>query len=137
MPQGSKHQSFINQKVKATAHKLVRYCCEGRETEGLEAFYAPDAISVEAMPMPGEESNEMKGVDAIKAKHEWWRSNFEVHDASVSHPFMHGNDRFSVIFEMDVTNRMDGTRTKMTEVGVYHCNPEGQIIREEFFYNPE
>jgi len=127
----------MNDKVKNTADKLVHFCREGRELEGLDQYYADNVISAEAQAMPGEASNEIKGIDAIKAKHEWWQNNFEVHSAEVSQPFMHGQDRFSVIFQMDVTNKMDKSRTKMTEVGVYHCNEEGKIIREEFFYNPE
>lgn len=127
----------MSNKINATAQKLVDHCRKGTETQGLDDYYASDAVSAEAMAMPGEASNEVQGVAAIKAKHEWWNSNFDVHETNVTGPYMHGGDRFSVIFEMDVTNKAENSRSQMTEVAIYHCNDEGKITREEFFYNPE
>ena len=121
--------------VRTTAQKLVDNCREGNAAAGLDDYYAADAISVEAAAGPGADSRETPGLEGIKGKHEWWNSNFEVHSATVDGPFMHGDDRFSVIFELDATNKMDNTRSQMKEVAVYHCNPQGQIVREEFFYN--
>ena len=58
----------------------------------------------------------------------------EVHDAKVEGPFLHGEDRFGMIFEMDVTEKASGQRSQMKELGVYTVDGAGKIIREEFFY---
>ena len=92
-----------------------------------------EAVSVEAVQGPGAERRETKGRDAIKGKHDWWYSAMEEHDSTVDGPYMHGDDRFAVIFEMDVTDRASGERTQMKEVGVYTV-VDGKIVREEFFY---
>jgi hypothetical protein len=119
--------------LKATAEKLVAYCRDGREGQGLEEYYDPQAVSVEAMSMDGSD-REARGLEAIKSKHAWWNDNFQVHDVKVEGPFLHGDDRFAVIFEMETSPKAGGDRTRMREVAVYHTNPGGRIVREEFFY---
>ncbi len=119
--------------LKAIADALVAHCRNGTEAEGLATLYAPDAVSVEAMPMPGTDSAEAHGVDAIKAKHAWWESAMETHSATTSDAFLHGDDRFAVIFEVDATTRATGERQAMKEVGVYTVK-DGKIVREEFYY---
>ena len=113
--------------------RLVGLCNEGRDTECLE-FYTQDAVSAEAMPMQGQASAEAVGLDAIRGKHEWWYGAHEVHKSEAQGPFVHGDNRFSVIFNMDVTNKESGQRMQMQEVGQYFVNQEGQIYREEFSY---
>ncbi len=112
------------------ANELVTGCREHREVENLHRLYAPDAISVEAADMG--QGRETKGIEGILGKHAWWDANAEVHDASVTGPFLHGDDRFAVIFRMDVTMK-DMGRTQMEEVAIYHV-AGGRIVREEFFY---
>lgn len=124
----------MNEQLKQLANTLVEYCKTGQEMKGLDTLYAPDCVSAEAMAMPGDDSNEIQGVAAIKGKHEWWNGAFEVHDARVDGPYFHGDDRFSVIFELDSTNRESGVREQMKEVAVYTAR-DGKIVREEFFYN--
>ena len=121
--------------LKATADKLVNFCRENRTIEGLDSIYDPDAVSVEAVLGPGAESRETRGVPAIKGKHEWWLNAMEVHASSLDGPFLHGEDRFAVIFEFDATDRSSGSRMQMKEVGIYTVNEAGKIIREEFYYN--
>lgn len=121
------------EETRAIADTLLTLCNENREREGLDTLYAPDAVSVEAMPMPGSDSAEVVGVDGIKGKHDWWYASFEVHEAGVEGPFMHGDDRFAMIFSMDVTEKASGERSQMREVGVYTV-AGGKIVREEFFY---
>ncbi|MGH6630982.1 MAG: SnoaL-like domain-containing protein [Burkholderiales bacterium] len=113
------------------ANKLVDLCRQGKSEEALSALYAEDAVSVEAAAMPGA-PQEAKGLAAIKAKGEWWFTNHEVHSASVTGPWPHGN-RFIVGFQFDVTNKPSGQRMKMDEVGLYTVE-NGKIVREEFFY---
>ena len=111
--------------------KLVELCSQGKNMEALNTLFAEDAISVEAMAMPGMQQ-EMKGLAAIKAKGEWWVDNHEVHAASVSGPWPHG-DRFIVGFKYDVTNKPSGNRMQMEEAALYSVR-NGKIVREEFFY---
>jgi SnoaL-like domain len=121
------------QDMMALGSELVRLCNEGKESELHAKHYAPTAVSVEAAEFGGGMSAESKGLEAIRAKGEWWLGAHDVHSAKAEGPFVHGGDRFSVIFEMDVTRKEDGQRLQMKEVGVYHVK-KGKIVREEFFY---
>lgn len=112
------------------ANELVAGCRENRTTENLPKLYATDAVSVEAADMGNGRS--MTGLAAIEGKHAWWNDNAEVHSASVDGPYLHGDDRFAVIFHLDVTMKGSG-RSHMDEVAVYHV-AGGRIVREEFFY---
>jgi SnoaL-like protein len=121
--------------LKATAEKLVAHCRAHTEMQGLDELYDPGAVSVEAMPMPGSDSAETKGVAGIKGKHEWWQGAMEMHSATTDGPYLHGDDRFAVIFEFDTTEKASGKRNQMKEVGIYTVNPAGKIVREEFYYS--
>ena len=120
--------------TRATADKLVTLCKEGREHEALATLYREDAASVEAALAPGMESTVTEGMEGLKGKHAWWDANFEVHSAEVEGPFMHGDDRFGVIFAVDSTHKESGHREAMRELAVYHVDGDGRIFREEFFY---
>lgn len=124
---------MFDAKLTEIAHAMVGHVRAGTEAEGLATLYAPQAVSVEAMAMPGSDSREAQGLDAIGAKHAWWAETMEVHSAEVEGPFLCGDDRFAVIFGVDATNRTSGERSKMREIGVY-CVADGRIVREEFFY---
>jgi hypothetical protein len=120
--------------LRATAEKLVATCREGREMEGLDELYAPDAVSVEAMDMNGPGTATAAGLDAIKAKHDWWNNAFEVTGGKIEGPYLHGADRFAVIFAMSTRNKATGETNAMQEVALYTVNDGGRIVREEFFY---
>ena len=124
----------MSDQLKQVAEALVAHCRAGTEAEGLATLYAPDAVSVEAECMPGTDSRESHGVASIKAKHDWWAQAVEMHSATTSDPFLHGPDRFAVIFELDATDRATGQRMAMKEVGLYTVR-DGRIVREEFFYS--
>jgi ketosteroid isomerase-like protein len=113
------------------ANKMVNLCKQGKNHEALSTLFSDDVVSVEAGTMPGMD-REAKGLDAVKAKGEWWMSNHEIHSASVTGPWPH-DDRFIVGFQYDVTNKPSGQRMKMDEVGLYTVK-NGKIVREEFFY---
>ena len=113
------------------AKKLVEFCKQGKNREALDTLFADDAVSVEAMAMPGAQQ-ESKGLAAIKGKGEWWVANHEVHAATITGPWPHG-DRFIVGFNYDVTNTPSGKRMQMDEVGLFTVR-NGKIVREEFFY---
>lgn len=78
----------------------------------------------------------MKGIDAIRRKNQWWLENHEIHGGDVLGPWPHG-DRFIVVFNFDVTPKvgpMAGQRMQMAEAGLYTVK-EGKIAKEEFFYH--
>jgi ketosteroid isomerase-like protein len=99
----------------------------------LMALYGPRVASVEAMGMPGMEDGIVRGKKAIQGKWEWWMSNNEVHSSKASGPFIHGDDRIGVIFEIDVTDKASKKRVQMKELAIYTAR-DGKVIREEFFY---
>ncbi len=118
--------------LKEIADELVAGCREDRAKENLTKIYAPDAVSVEAQDMEGM-GRETHGVEGIRGKHEWWEGAHEVSGASVSDPYIHGDDRFAVIFEVQGKVKDTGETFDMKEVGIYHV-ADGKIVREEFFY---
>ncbi|MEM8617022.1 MAG: nuclear transport factor 2 family protein [Pseudomonadota bacterium] len=111
---------------------LIDHCNRGEETALMQTYYSPDAVSVEAVEMPGM-GREAKGLEAIMAKGEWWVNANEVHSQKLEGPFVHGDDRFSVIFDIDVTEKATGNRTQMREIATYYVEND-KIIREEFAY---
>jgi ketosteroid isomerase-like protein len=114
------------------ANELVAGCREDRTRENLDRLYAPDAVSVEAMDMGG--GRETVGLAGIHGKHDWWEGAFITHGLTVEGPFLHGDDRFAVIFGMDTEDKATGKRTQGREVAVYHVKG-GKIVKEEFFYS--
>ena len=113
------------------ANELVAGCREDRARANLDKLYAPDAVSVEPTDMGG--GRESRGLAAIRGKHDWWEANFDVPVLTVEGPFLHGDDRFAVVFDMETVNKANGERRKDREVGIYHVTG-GKIVREEFFY---
>lgn len=118
--------------LESIANRLVQHCREGTEEQGLAELYAPDAVSIEAGAPEGVDPS-ARGLDSIRAKHVWWAENFEVHSTSATGPFLHGDNRFAVIFAMDVTERASGNRSQSQEVAIYTIAGD-KIICEEFFY---
>ena len=115
------------------AQQLCEHCRNHTELQGLDELYADDAISIEPMVPEGMDPVS-RGRDAIKAKHDWWGTNFEVHEFNLEGPFING-DKFSVIFELDTTEKASGNRWKAREVALYEVE-NGKIARESFFMMP-
>lgn len=113
--------------------RLVALCKEGRNLDAIDELYADDVVSVEATTPP-EGERVSTGIDAVRGKSQWWVENHEIHSASVGGPFPHGDDRFCVLFNFDITHKPSGQRTQMEEVGLYTI-VDGKISREEFFYS--
>lgn len=113
------------------AKTIVSMCSEGKFQEAVEATYSADIVSIEAHAPEGQ-SRESKGIDAVRAKGQWWAENHEVHSAVVEGPLVAGS-YFSVTFKMDVTFKPASKRFVMEEVAVYKV-ADGKIVREEFFY---
>lgn len=112
--------------------KLVALCQQGENLEAIETLYSPDIESVEAMGAPGMD-RVMKGIDAVRGKNQWWLENHEVHGSEAIGPLIN-EDRFAVIFKIDVTPKHTGKRMQMEEVGLYTVK-NNKIIKEEFFYS--
>jgi ketosteroid isomerase-like protein len=117
--------------LKDIADALVAGCRENRTRENLDKLYSPNAVSVEPTDMGG--GREAAGLAAIHGKHDWWEASFDVPALTVEGPFLHGDDRFAVVFDMETVNKASGERRKDSEVGIYHVK-DGKIVREEFFY---
>jgi len=114
------------------ADKLVQLCSEGKFQEAVETLYSPDIVSMEAGAPPGQ-SRESKGLEAVKAKGDWWVANHEVHSATVEGPLVAGS-HFAVTFKLDITFKPQSKRFTMEEVAVYKV-ADGKVVYEEFFYN--
>lgn len=121
-------------KTMEVANQYVALCREGKNADAVATLFDADAVSVEAVAMPGM-AQEARGKAAIKGKGEWWFANHEIHSASITGPWPHG-DRFIVGFQFDVTNKPSGKRMQMNEAGLFTVR-DGKIVREEFFYASE
>lgn len=120
---------------KEVGEKLVALCREGKNLEAVDTLYGADIVSVEAMSTP-EMPAEMRGIEAVRGKNQWWLDNHEIHSASAEGPYPHG-EKFAVKYAYDVTAKagpMAGNRMKMDEVAVYTVR-DGKIVREEFYYS--
>ena len=113
------------------AKRYVELVKEQKNEEALEELFAKDAVSVEAAAQPGQERTK-NGVDAIRAKGEWWIQNHTVHSAQVDGPYPH-DDRFAVRFTYDITFKPANKRFIMNEIGLFTVK-DGKITKEEFFY---
>ena len=111
------------------AKQVVHLTTKQAWREAVDTLYGKDIVSVEADSPPGN-SPEMRGLDAIYGKIEWWTNAMEVQYCKGSGPFV-AHDRFVVQYDMDFTDKESGKRTQMSEVGVYTVK-DGKIVREEF-----
>lgn len=118
--------------LKAVGETLVAANNDGSYKDLINTIYASDCVSVEAASPPGG-SAEAHGIEAIKGKWAWWEDNHDVHETEATGPYLHGEDRFGVVFSIDVTNKASGERVKMQEIAIYTVN-DSKIVREEFFY---
>lgn len=119
--------------AKEIGQKLVAFCKEGKNLESINTLYAENIESVEASAGP-DGSRVAQGIEAVRGKNQWWSENHEIHSAAVAGPYPHGEDRFAVRFEYDITNKPSGQRMQMDEVGLFTVEA-GKIVKEEFFYD--
>jgi hypothetical protein len=120
--------------TKAVGDQLVGLCKEGKNREAIDTLYDENIVSIEAQGPP-DMPLEMKGIDAVRGKNEWWFANHEIHSASAEGPFVNG-DQFAAIFDYDVTAKsgpQEGQRFRMKEVAVYTV-VDGKVVKEQFHY---
>lgn len=118
--------------INAIANDFTNLCKAGKFEEAGEAHWSPDIVSIE--PFGGDSGDPAaRGIDAVRAKGEWWYANHEVHNVDTAGPFMHG-DQFTLQFHMDLTVKASGDRMSMDEIGLYTVK-DGKIVEERFFYS--
>ena len=114
--------------------KLVDFCSQGKDLEAIETLDSTNIVSVEAVANPNFPQR-IEGIEAVRAKAQWWIQNHDIHSAQVRGPFPHG-DRFIVFFKYDITPKdgpMKGQRIQMDEAALYTVK-DSKIVKEEFFY---
>ncbi len=111
------------------ATKLVEFCRKREWMKAIDELYAKDIVSVEPRAMENMPA-EMRGIDQVRGKTEWWEKNMEVHSAKVGGPFV-ARDTFVVQFDVDVTDKGSKKRMQMSEAGIYTVK-DGKVSREEF-----
>jgi ketosteroid isomerase-like protein len=114
------------------AEDYVAAVKEGRFLEVIENLYAEDAVSVEAVAMPGSERT-TKGLEALRAKSQWFDTQNKINSHEVRGPWPHGEDKFAVHMTFDMTHLESGQRRTTDEIAVLTV-ADGKITREEFFY---
>ena len=115
--------------VKDIADDIAAMLRAGRTDEAGEKYWAADVVSIEATPG---DMAEIRGVEGVLAKGEWWTSAHEVHAMEVEGPYLNG-DQFAVRMKMDLTVKESGDRITMDEIGLYTVK-DGKIAEERFFY---
>ena len=115
--------------VKDIADDITAMLRAGQADEAGEKYWAADVVSIEAMPG---DMAEVRGVEGVRAKGEWWTSAHEVHAMEVEGPYLNG-DQFAVRMKMDLTVKESGERITMDEIGLYTVK-DGKIVEERFFY---
>lgn len=117
----------------SVAEELVSLCRVGKNMDAIAKLYSPDIVSVESSGSP-EMPAEMRGIDAINKKNEWWVANNEVHSAEVTGPFLGAGDQFAVHYNYETTFKPTGQRMNMAEMALYTVE-NGKITHEHFYYN--
>jgi ketosteroid isomerase-like protein len=111
------------------AKDVATLCAQGKFDESGEKYWAEDVVSVEA---GGQGDLVSHGKAAARAKGEGFMGAHEIHGVKVEGPWVNG-DQFGVRFTMDMTNKQNGQRMMMDEIGVYTLK-NGKIAEERFFY---
>jgi hypothetical protein len=90
-------------------------------------------VNVEGADMPNMPAT-IHGKKAVLEKAEWWMANHTVHSAQVTGPFIGLHpDQFAVMFDLDITAKESGQRSRLAELGLYTVK-DGKVVREEFLY---
>src|SRR5712691_3939349 len=118
-----------NMTTEEVGKQLLDLCRNGEWMKAIESLYAKDIVSVEPRAMENMPV-EMRGLDQVRGKTQWFMDNHEIHDSKVSGPFV-ARDKFVVQFDIDVTDKGSKKRMQMSEVGIYTVE-DGKVAREEF-----
>jgi ketosteroid isomerase-like protein len=113
------------------AADFAALCKAGELDAAGEKYWSPDVVSIEAGGPPGKDPA-ARGIDAVRAKGEWWYGAHDVHSVETSGPYVHG-DQFILRFAMDITEKASGNRIQMEEEALYTVK-DGKVVEERFFY---
>ncbi|MFL4470815.1 SnoaL-like domain-containing protein [Tateyamaria armeniaca] len=116
--------------------EFVQAMRDRRGVDHVDAAYAENAESVEAVVPPGRDVRIAKGRNAIKAKRSDWAATHEIHTLEADGPYVHPPSRFSVRFEAEVTQKETGRQMTLREIAIYTVHGD-KIVREEFFMLPK
>ncbi len=116
--------------IKSVAENFTASLAKG-DFAGAEKFWDKQVVSIEAMDGP---MKEVRGLEAVKGKSVWWNENHISHKFGVEGPWING-DQFSVVFDIDVTQKASGQRVHMKEVAVYTVRGD-KVVEERFFGTP-
>jgi SnoaL-like protein len=107
----------------------VALCREQKWLEAINSLSADDIVSIEAQEI-GEMPAEMRGLDQVRGKTQWFLETSQIYGSTIGGPFF-TRDTFVVQFDVDVMDKASGKRAKMSELGIYTVK-DGKIVREEF-----
>ncbi|MFC7473876.1 SnoaL-like domain-containing protein [Dankookia sp. GCM10030260] len=111
------------------AEAFAALCKAGKFEEAGERFWSDDVVSIE--PMAGEMAV-LRGKAAVRGKGDWWYANHDIHSAEAHGPYVNG-DQFALRFLLDVTQKANGQRMQMEEVGLYTVR-DGRVVEEKFYF---
>src|SRR5437764_15106079 len=94
------------------AMRLVELCKGSEWKKAVDDLYAKDIVSVEPRQMENMPA-EIRGIDQVRGKNDWWENNIEVHDSKVSQPFV-ADDSFLERFDIDATDKKSRKRMQMS-----------------------
>jgi ketosteroid isomerase-like protein len=114
------------------AADFAAMCKAGDFDAAGEKYWSPDIVSIEAGTGPDGGDPAARGIDAVRAKGEWWYANHEVHNVEADGPYVNG-DQFILRFKMDITQKGTGQRVQMDEEAMYTVK-DGKVVEERFFY---
>lgn len=114
------------------AQSIVDLCRARHGIEAVTKRYADNVVSNEGPGSPG--PARVEGIEAVLGKNHWWYENHDVHDLRATGPFLSGEEGvFSILFEIDVTQRFSGDRIQMNEIAVYRAQ-DGKVVEETFMF---
>lgn len=118
------------QTTQEVANRLVELCRKGDYNTCYDELFHADVKAIGPAGTP--ESEQTKGIDALKAKGEQFNAMFEeMHSGFVDDAVVAGN-AFSVKMGYDATMK-GGKRVQEDELVVYMVK-DGKIISEQYFY---
>ncbi|MCU0729423.1 MAG: nuclear transport factor 2 family protein [Sphingopyxis sp.] len=113
------------------ANDYAALCKAGQSDAAGEKYWSADVVSIEAGAADGADPV-ARGIDAVRAKGEWWYGAHEVHSFAADGPYING-DQFIMRYSIDVTQRETGQRIQMQEEALYTV-ADGKVVEERFFY---
>lgn len=115
---------------KERATDLYNMMSQGQGMEALEKHYAEDCVICEK---PTGEIRNGKAAQR-KALTDWFGMIKEQHGGSTGHITSDENSRVTMVQSSTDVTMQDGSRMQMEEIAVQAWNEQGQIKREDFYY---